>query len=335
MTTPVVTVFGGTGFIGRHVVRRLARRGVRIRVVTRRADRALYLKPLGDVGQIVPIVSRLGDNAGLVRAIEGADWVVNMVGILTERPGQKFEDVHARLPGRIAAIAKAAGVKRIVHLSSIGAAPDASSAYARSKAAGERALREVFPESTVLRPSVVFGPEDGFFNMLGSISRVAPALPIFFSGLPRIELDGIFPRPNFAKAGATRMQPVYVGDVADAALAALDDPKTAGQTYELGGPAIYSYRGLVELALQVIERHRCLVPVPFFALEAAAFVASAIPFSPLTRDIPRLMKAHNVVGSGALGLADLGVTPTALELVLPTYLHVYRAGRVSRRATQA
>lgn len=335
MTAPVVTVFGGTGFIGRHVVRRLARRGARIRVVTRRADRALYLKPLGDVGQIVPIVLRRGDNASLARAIEGADWVVNLVGALVERPGRRFDDIHARLPGRLGAIAKAAGVKRFVHLSSINASENAGSRYAQSKGAGERALREVFPEVTVLRPSLVFGQEDGFFNMLGSISRVAPALPVFFSGLPKIELDGIFPKPGFAMAGATRLQPVYVGDVADAVLAALDDPKTTGQTYELGGPAIYSYRGLLELALQVIERRRCLVPVPFFALEAAAFVASAIPFSPLTRDVPRLLKADNVVGPGALGLADLGITPTALELVLPTYLHIYRAGRVSPRATQA
>ena len=335
MTAPVVTVFGGTGFIGRHVVRRLARRGARIRVVTRRADRALYLKPLGDVGQIVPIVLRQGDNASLARAIEGADWVVNLVGALIEQPGRRFDDIHARLPGRLGAIAKAAGVKRFVHLSSINASENAGSEYARSKGAGERALREVFPEATVLRPSLVFGQEDGFFNLLGSISRVAPALPVFFSGLPKIEFDGIFPKPSFAMAGATRLQPVYVGDVADAALAALDDPKAVGRTYELGGPAIYSYRGLLELMLQVIERRRCLVPVPFFALEAAAFVASAIPFSRLTRDVPRLLKADNVVGSGALGLADLGITPTALELVLPTYLHIYRAGRVSPRATQA
>lgn len=334
MTAPVVTVFGGTGFIGRHVVRCLARRGARIRVATRRPERALYLKPFGDVGQIVPIATRYGDNASLARAIEGADWVVNLVGILTERPGQRFDDVHVSLPGRIGAVAKAAGVKRVAHNSTIGAAASATSAYARSNFAGEQALREVFPEATVFRPSLVFGPEDDFFNTLGSISRVAPALPIFFSGLPAIKFDGIFPSPSFERAGATRMQPVYVGDVAQAVVAALESPEAAGRTYELGGPAIYTIRGLMELALGVIERRRCLVPMPFFAIEAAAFVASAIPFSPLNRDVVRLMKMDNVVAPGAAGLADLGVAPTAIETILPTYLHVYRAGRISPRSSQ-
>jgi len=335
MSGPVVTVFGGTGFIGRHVVRRLARRGARIRIATRRPDRALFLKPLGDVGQIVPIAMRYGDNASLARAIHGADQVVNLVGILTERPGRRFADLHARLPGRIGALAKASGVQQVVQISSIGADPASPAAYARSKGAGEHALREVFPDATVLRPSVVFGPEDGFFNTLGSISRIAPVLPLFFSGMPTLKFEGIFPRPCFPGAGASRLQPVYVGDVADAVLAVLDDPEAAGHTYELGGPMVYSFREAVELALQVIQRRRRLVPVPFLMLEAAAFAAQAIPFSPLNPDMVRLMKLDNVATPGAAGLASLGITPTAAEIILPTYLHVYRAGRISPTAPQA
>jgi NADH dehydrogenase len=328
MSDPVVTVFGGTGFIGRHVVQRLAGLGARIKVATRRPDRALFLKPLGNVGQIVPIAVRYARDDSIARAIEGSDWAVNLVGILTEQPGRTFAEVHAQLPGRIARAASAAGLKRLVQVSAIGADAASPSAYGRSKAAGEAAARAGFPAVTILRPSVVFGPEDGFFNALGSISRIAPAIPLFFDGLPRLEFDGIFPRPRFPGAGASRMQPVYVGDVADAVIAALRDPKAVGRAYELGGPTVYSFRQVVELALQVVGRRRWLVPVPYAALEAAAFFAQAVPYSPLKPDLVRLMKLDNVVSAGAAGLAELGIAPTAAELILPTYLHVYRSGRV-------
>lgn len=335
MSAQVVTVFGGTGFIGRHVVQRLARQGWRIRVATRRPDRALFLKPLGDVAQIVPMPVAFGRDETIKRAVEGADAVINLVGILSEAPGRRFAELHAQLPGRIGRAAKAAGAGRFIQMSSIGADPASPAAYARSKAAGEAAVREAFPGATILRPSVVFGPEDKFFNMLGSLSRIAPAIPLFFSGLPKLALDGIFLSPSFPNAGANRMQPVYVGDVADAVLAVLLDPGTAGRTYELGGPTVYSFRQVVELALAEGGRRRCLLPVPFFALQAAAFFAQAIPFSPLTPDLVRLMKVDNVVAPGADGLAVLGITPTAAELILPTYMHIYRSGRAGKPNIQA
>lgn len=333
MSDPVVTLFGGTGFIGRHVVQRLARLGARIKVATRRPDRALFLKPLGDVGQIVPIAVRYARDDSIARAIEGSDWVINLVGILTEQPGRSFAAVHAQLPGRIARAASAAGVKRLVQISALGAAPASPVAYARTKAEGEAAARAGFPAVTILRPSVVFGPEDGFFNALGAVSRIAPAIPLFFDGLPKLEFDGIFPWPHFPGAGASRMQPVYVGDVADAVIAALQDANAAGRVYELGGPTVYSFRQVVELALEVVGRRRRLVPVPYFMLEAAAFFAQLIPYSPLKPDLVRLMKLDNVVGPGAAGLAELGITPTAAELILPTYLHVYRSGRFKSRTS--
>ncbi|MGD9538274.1 MAG: complex I NDUFA9 subunit family protein [Alphaproteobacteria bacterium] len=327
MTDPVVTVFGGTGFIGRHVIRRLARLGAQVRVATRRPDRALYLKPLGNVGQIVPLAVRYGRDDSLAAAVSGVDWVINLVGILTERPGAKFQEVHAALPGRIARAAAAAGVSRLVQMSALGASPAAPAAYLRSRAAGEVASRQAFPGATVLRPSVVFGPEDGFFNMIGSLSRIAPVFPLFFSGWPRLRFDGIFPAPEFPGAGTSRLQPVYVGDVADALVAALQDPASAGRAYELGGPTVYTFREAVQLALDAANRRPLLLPVPYFALEAAAFVAQIVPYSPLTPDLVRLMKLDNVVSEGADGLRALGAEPTAAELILPTYMHIYRSGR--------
>ncbi len=327
MSDPVVTVFGGTGFVGRHVVQRLARLGATIRVATRRPDRALFLKPLGGVGQIVPIPVHYGKDESIARALQGADWVINLVGILNEQPGRKFAAIHGELPGRIGRAATAAGVGRFIQISAIGAAPESVSAYGRSKAAGEAAARAAFPGVTIMRPSVVFGPEDGFFNALGALSRLVPVIPIFFSGLPKVALDGMFLVPRFPNAGASLMQPVYVGDVADAVIAALKEPKSTGRVYELGGPTVYRFREAVELALGIIRRKRCLVPVPFFALEATAFFAQAIPFSPLKPDLVRLMKLDNVVSRGAAGLAELGITPTGAEVILPTYLHTYRAGR--------
>jgi NADH dehydrogenase len=327
MTDPVVTVFGGTGFIGRHVIRRLARLGARIRVGTRRPDRALYLKPFGSVGQIVPLAVRYGRDDSLAAATAGADWVINLVGILTEQPGRKFADIHVALPGRIGRACAAAGVSRFVQMSGLGAAPGSPSAFLRSRAAGEAAARRAFAGATVLRPSVVFGPEDDFFNLIGSLSRIAPVFPLFYAGWPRLGFDGIFPVPSFPGAGASRLQPVYAGDVADAMIAALQDPVAAGRTYELGGPTVYTFKEAVELALEAANRHPLLLPVPYFALELAAFLAQAIPFSPLNPDIVRLMRLDNVVSEGADGLAALGIQPTAAELILPTYMHIYRSGR--------
>jgi len=303
----IVTVFGGAGFVGRAVVRELARAGARVRVACRRPDEALRCKPMGDVGQIVPVAANVRDDASIAAAVQGADTVINLVGVLYERGRQTFRAVHAEAPGRIGRAARAARARRLIHFSAIGADPASPSAYARSKAAGEAAVRTAFPDATILRPSIVFGPEDDFFNRFAGLARVLPALPLI-------------------GGGHTRFQPVYVGDVADAVMAALAAPDTAGRIFELGGPRVYSFRALMEILLAEIHRHRLLVPVPFWLANAEALFLECLPKPLLTRDQVRLLRTDNVVAPGAAGFADLGISPTALEVILPTYLHRYRRG---------
>ena len=300
-----VTVLGASGFIGRYIVKRLARRGAVVAAVSRHATRAGFLRPMGDVGQVVPLDAGLADEARLAAAIAGSDAVICCAGILYERGRQRFDAVHHQGPARLARLAASAGAKRFVHLSAIGADPASASAYARSKAAGETAVSAAFPAATILRPSLVFGPEDEFFNRFAALARYAPALPLI-------------------GGGKTRFQPVYVGDVADAAMAALDRPETCGRTYELGGPEVLSFRELMEMILREVDRHRLLVSVPFgLAMLEAAFL-ELLPVPPLTRDQVRLLRHDTVVGADALGLAALGIAPTGLELVLPTYLDRFR-----------
>ena len=302
-----VAVFGGSGFIGRYLVQKLARAGWRIRVPVRMPDSALFLKPLGDVGQIVPMAANLRDEASISRAIAGTDAVVNLVGILYERGRQTFEEVHHRGAARIARLAREAGAERLLHMSALGADAASPSAYARSKAAGEKAAAEHFPGATVFRPSVVFGPEDDFFNRFAELARFLPALPLI-------------------GGGHTRFQPVYVGDVAEAIANALHDPATRGVTYELGGPRTYSFRELMEILLAEIRRRRLLLPLPFWIASLQGAVLSCLPKPPLTRDQVRLLKRDNVVSGTRPGLTDLGVKPTALEVVIPSYLDRYRPG---------
>jgi NADH dehydrogenase len=307
MRDPVVTVFGGSGFIGRYVVEKLAKRGWMIRVAVRRPDDALFLKTAGQLGQIAPIAANIRDQRSVEAAVAGADAVINLVGILFESGPQRFAKVQAEGPGRIAAAAAAAGVRQMVHISAIGADSASPAAYGRSKAAGEQAVRAAFPAATILRPSIVFGPEDGFFNRFAAMTRLSPALPLIGGGL-------------------TRFQPVYVVDVADAVLAALERPDAAGQTYELGGPGTYSFRDLMQLLLREIGRRRLLVPIPFALASLQGALLQCLPSPPLTLDQVRLLKRDNVVSPGAKGLADLGIAPTAVEVILPTYLDKYRPG---------
>ena len=303
-----VTVIGASGFIGRYIVKRLARRGAVVAAVSRHATRAGFLRPMGDVGQVVPLDAGLDDETRLAAAIAGADAVVSAAGILYERGRQRFDLVHHRGPALLARLAAAAGAKRFVHLSAIGADPAAPAAYARSKAAGEAAVRAAFPAATILRPSVVFGPEDEFFNRFAALARVSPVLPLI-------------------GGGRTRFQPVYVGDVADAAMAALDRPDAPGRTYEVGGPEVLSFKELMELTLREVGRRRALVSLPFpLAMLEAAFL-EFLPRPPLTRDQVRLLRRDNVVAADALGLPALGLAPTGLELVLPTYLDRFRRHR--------
>lgn len=309
MRDAVVTVFGGSGFIGRHVVGVLARQGAVLRIPTRQPARVLHLKTSGAIGQIVPLRVDLTSDASIAALLEGATHVVNLIGILYEpRPGD-FTRLQAALPGRIARAASAAGLQGFVQLSAIGADGQSPSAYGRSKAEGEREVRTYFPGAVILRPSIVIGPEDGFFNRFAQMSRFAPALPLI-------------------AGGTTRFQPVYVEDVAQAVLRALIGPHHAGRTYELGGPATYSFKELLSYMLEVLGRPRALLNLPMGLARLQARVLELLPEPPLTRDQLLLLTRDNVVTAGMPGLKELGIVPTAMEAVVPGYL---RRGMAKRR----
>ena len=320
MKQKIVTVFGGAGFIGRHVVRVLARQGCQVRIACRRPEEGLRCKPMGDAGQVVPVAANIRNQDSIAAAIEGSDTVVNLIGILYERGLQNFDSIHIDGPLTIASAASACGVRRLIHMSALGADVDSDSEYARSKGLGERAVRGAFPGCTFLRPSIVFGPEDDFFNRFAAMARLAPALPI------------IGPK--------TKFQPVYVGDVASAVSACFGDDKTSGLTYELGGPSTYTFQELMEIMLAEIGRNRLIVPVPFWAAAVKAFFLEHlrlpffIPKPLLTRDQVRLLKKDNVVSVDSLGIESLGVTPTSVYAVLPTYLNRYRRGKDVGRTTR-
>ncbi len=306
----LATVLGGSGFLGRHVVRALARKGHRVRVAVRRPALAYRLPMLGDVGQIEIVQANLRDEDSVARALDGAEVCVNCVGILFETGRQSFEDLHVEGARRVAQVCTTSEVGRLVHVSAIGVNADSPSAYARTKAAGEAAVRAAYPAATLVRPSVVFGPEDDFFNRFAEMATRAPALPLI-------------------GGGHTRFQPVFVSDVAQAVSAALARDDAAGQTYEVGGPTVYSFEDLMRLMLAVIDRKRALVTVSFglagFLGKLGEMVArTGLVTPPLTADQVELLRADNVVSNGALGLTDLGVTPSPIEPILPTYLYRFR-----------
>lgn len=308
----VATVFGGSGFIGRHVVRRLAAAGHLVRVAVRDTEGALFLKPMGALGQIVPLHAPITNEAAIARAVAGADLVVNLVGILAEDRAGDFQRIQAEGAGAIARAAAAAGVGRLVHVSAIGADAASPSRYAQSKAEGEAAMRAALPRAVILRPSVVFGPEDQFFNRFAALAQIAPCMPVIH--------------------GATRFQPVYVVDVADAITAALTRPDAAGQTYELGGPGVFTMREILEFVLRETRRHRLLVSPPMGIVRLQAALLERLPGKLLTRDQLLLLARDNVVAEGAPGLAELGVLPTPVAQVVPGYLKRYRAGGLKREA---
>ena len=309
----IVTVFGGAGFIGRHVVRRLAKRGWRVVIATRRPANAMFLKPLGVVGQIVPMAVDIHSDSSVAAAVRTSDHVINLVGILYDSRRESFERVHGEAAGRIARLAKAAGAQRFVQVSAIGADKAAAAAYARSKAMGEEAALTAFPEATILRPSIVFGPEDNFFNLFAGMALMSPFLPLI-------------------GGGRTRFQPVYVGDVADAVMVAIDRLDVAGRIYELGGPQVYSFRALLEMMLTEIHRKRRLIPVPWGLAMLQGTVLGSLPKPLLTRDQVTMLKRDNVVGETAATLADLDIAPTAVESILPSYMVRFRpGGRFSSR----
>jgi uncharacterized protein YbjT (DUF2867 family) len=289
------------------VVKRLAERGDVLTIGGRSAAAAKFLKLKGDVGQVGLVNIAIDDEALLPAFVANNDTIVNLVGILHERGAQRFDMAHHVGPARLARLAREAGALRFVHISAIGADPRSPSAYARTKAAGEEAVRDAFPTATILRPSVVFGPEDQFFNRLAALAMISPVLPLI-------------------GGGETRFQPVYVGDVADAVVRVIDDSTTAGRTYELGGPQVYTLRALIELLLAEIRRKRLLIDIPFGLATLQARLMSLLPNPPLTPDQVEMLKRDNVVSSGALTLATLGITPTAVEAILPSYLGRFRRG---------
>ncbi|MEQ8394173.1 complex I NDUFA9 subunit family protein [Thalassobaculum sp.] len=307
MQGKLVTVFGASGFVGRNIVRELAARGARVNAACRDAERAKFLRTMGSVGQVTPMRADVTDPAAVARAVAGADVVISLVGILYPSGRNTFEAAQGTAPGTIAKAAAAAGATAMIHVSAIGADPDSRSVYARTKAAGEAAVRAAFPSATILRPSIVFGPDDSFFNRFAAMAQVSPILPLF-------------------GGGSTRFQPVYVDDVADAAIAVLDRSDAAGAIFELGGPTIYTFRQLLELMQAHTRRNRKLLPVPFWAASVLAGVLELLPVPPVTRDQVELLKSDNVVSAGAKTLADLGVEPTPVELILPSYMDKFRVG---------
>ena len=313
-TPKLVTVFGGSGFVGRHIVRALARRGYRVRVACRRPDLAGHLQPLGNVGQIQPIQANLRYRWSIERALEGADYAINCVGILHESGRQRFSAVQGFGARTIAEVCRANGIS-MTQISAIGADAQSESEYARSKAAGVAAVLEAVPDAVILRPSIVFGPEDSFFNRFAEMARFSPVLPLI-------------------GGGATRFQPVYVADVAEAAALAVDGKVAGGTSYDLGGPEVLSFRECMEKMLEVIERKRWLVSVPWSVARIQASVLELLPSPLLTRDQLKQLAIDNVVSEAAIRegrtLRGVGITPQSLDAILPTYLWRFRrAGQYS------
>ena len=302
----VATVFGGTGFIGRYVVQRLAAQGYVVRVATTNPAAGRFLQTAGRVGQIVPLAASVTDAGAVARAVAGANLVVNLVGILFERKPGDFQRLQADGPGIVARAAAAAGVGRLVQISAIGADPASPAAYGRTKAAGEAAVRAAFPNATILRPSIIFGAEDQFFNRFAGMARLLPVMPVV--------------------AGDTRFQPVFVGDVADAVLAAATQDDAVGKTYELGGPRVISFRDLLRFILDATGHRRPLVEMPMGLVRLQARLSEFLPNPPLTRDQLAMLQRDNVVADGAAGLADLGIAAKSVEAVVPGYLARYRPG---------
>ena len=318
-TGRIVTVFGGSGFVGRHVVRALARQGWRIRVATRRPDLAYHLQPLGRVGQIHAVQANVRYPASIAAALQGAEAVVNLVGVLSEHGRQNFEALHVFGARAIARAAAEAGISNLVHLSALGADAGSDSDYARTKAQGEAAILAAVPSSVILRPSVVFGPEDSFFNRFAALARLSPVLPLF-------------------GGGETKFQPVYAGDVAEAVARALDGKARAGATYELGGPEVKTFHELMQFICEVTDRRRVMLPIPAFAANLIARsteIADSLSLGLfpdmllITRDQLKLLARDTVVSAEAIAdqrtLAGLGIGPEAYESIMPAYLHRFRS----------
>jgi NADH dehydrogenase len=306
----LVTIYGGSGFVGRYIARRLAKEGWRVRVAVRRPNEAMHVKPYGTPGQVEPVLCNIRDDASVRAVMQGADAVVNCVGILAEAGKNRFDAVQAEGTGRVARIAAETGITRMVQISAIGADSGSKSDYARTKALGEQAVLQHMPDAVILRPSIVFGAEDQFFNRFARMAQLGPILPV-------VGADTMF-------------QPVYVDDVAQAAVLAVQG-KAAPGIYELGGPDVSTFRALMEHMLQVIQRRRLIINIPFpvarlmgFGFDMLNKITLGLVPAQITRDQVRNLARDNVVTEGAKGFADLGIEPVSLEAVLPDYLWPYR-----------
>ncbi len=307
----LVTIYGGSGFVGRYIARRMAKLGWRVRVAVRRPNDAIFVKPYGVVGQVEPVLCNIRDDASVRAVMQGADAVVNCVGILNKSGKNTFDSVQAAGAARVARIAADLGVGQLVQLSAIGADAASDSDYARTKAAGEAAVLAAYPRAVILRPSIIFGNEDGFFNRFASMARLGPVLPVV--------------------GASTRFQPVYVDDVAAAAVKGILGEAAPG-VYELGGPDVETFRDLMHRMLGVIQRRKLVVGIPFFVARIMAGLLDFTQFATgglisngmITRDQVRNLGRDNVVAPGAKGLADLGIVPTAMDGVLPEYLWCFR-----------
>jgi uncharacterized protein YbjT (DUF2867 family) len=303
----LITIFGGSGFLGRHVVRALAKHEYRIRIAVRRPDLAHFLQPLGRVGQIHAVQANVRHRPSVAAAVRGSDVVINLVGILFESGRARFETVQA-YGAESVALAAAAEDAQMIHVSAIGADEHSPSAYARSKAEGERLVLAATPEATIFRPSVVFGPNDDFFNRFAALARISPVLPLI-------------------GGGATKFQPVFAGDVAEAIAKAVAGEAKPG-IYELGGPEVMTFKELMEYVLATIERHRLLVPIPFWVAKLQAFFLEFLPKPPLTRDQVEMLRSDNVVSEAARAegrtLEGLGIVPRSVEAIVPSYLWRFR-----------
>ena len=302
MASKRVTVFGGSGFLGRQIVKSLAAEGVSIRVAVRHPERASFLKRMGRDGQIELVRANVWEESTVARAVKKSTWVINTVGHYVEKSGATFDAIHGQGAHNVARQAGNAGVERLIHISGVGTDPASDSPYVRARGIGEDLVKGAFEGVTILRPSVIFGPDDSFFNTLAGLARQMLVLPLFGTG-------------------RTKLQPVFVGNVAEACVRVLADPSTQGKLYELGGPRIYTYKALMNLVLEHVGKRRALVPVPFFVWDTLAALLSVLANPPLTRDQVKLMKSDNVVGETALTLEDLGIDPTPVDEVLPTYIN--------------
>lgn len=305
----LVTVFGGTGFLGRYVVASLASKGYRVRVAVRNTNMAHDLGPMGDPGQIHPVQVNIRHKKSCQAALQGASAVINLIGILSESGVQTFDGVHGVGPARLAALAAEQGITNFIHVSAIGADEESTSAYGRSKALGEKGVLKALPTATIVRPSIVFGPEDDFFNRFADMSRLSPALPLI-------------------GGGQTKFQPVYVKDVADALATLVESQGAQGAVYELGGPEVETFEELLKLMLEIIERSRVLVPIPFGIATLIAKSTQFLPGAPITVDQIEMLKSDNVVSQTAQAegrtLEGLGIKAKAPDVVLPTYLVRFR-----------